>query len=158
MRRFLIAIALTCVAAPLAAQESLDSGSVVRVQPGAHARWRVGRLHRAAEDTLWIATLGAADGREARPVIVPRESGRVEVSADYDAISRRRHRTIAGAGVVMSLFAIWSNSADRESGVPFATSPLVAGIGGFAIGVLGGTVAAEALYPRRWDPVALTPR
>src|SRR5689334_10809071 len=124
MRAFPAVVALSLLVAPLAvaeaqdrtaqqrfAQERLDSGSVVRLQPDPHARTWTGRLHGMAGDTIWVTSLGATGYRgRGRAVVVQPGVARLEVSPDYDAISRRRHRTILASGVVMALLA----SAGRE--------------------------------------------
>ena len=149
--RLLAALALACTAAPLAAQDRIDSGSVVRVKPGAGARWHTGRLRGIAGDTLWVASLGAPPGREGRALVAPRESAQVEVSSNYDAISSRRHRVIAGSAIVLALLS--AQGASGESRNDLDVSPLAGGIAGFGFGLVVGVVAAEVAYPRRWDPV-----
>jgi hypothetical protein len=143
---------LLALPAALGAQEpdpppllALDTGSVVRVQAGGSARWRVGRLRRVAGDTIWITYLATTRDRRPTPLVAHPGESRVEVSPDFDAVSRQRHRVIAVCTVGGILYGItsWDGFFSRRA------SAMIGGL----MGVTVGTLAAEVSSPRGWIPV-----
>jgi hypothetical protein len=121
---------------------ALDTGSVVRVQTGGSARWRVGRLRRVAGDTIWIASLAATRDCRPTPLVAHPGESRVEVSPDFDAVGRQRHRVIAVGALGGMLYGL----AMSDDYFPRRISAVVGGLMGLTV----GTLAAEVSRPRRW--------
>ena len=150
--RTAFALLACCPCAMLRAQPAdssrlaaLQPGSVVRVQPAAGARWRVGRIVTRVGDTLWLARPGSKLSSPGRPVVAPPDRARVEVDPDYDVVDRRRDMLVLGsvAGGIVYGVAVSGDDYAEYVGVI---------VGGF-LGALVGSVLAERLHPHRWDPV-----